>query len=205
MVIAATERKLLSHASIGMALLDPIVWIDCEMTGLDPERDVLLEIACIVTSGDVERVVVEGPNLVLKASEQALSSMSDFVRNMHEKSGLLESVRQAQLAASEAEKVILDFLRAVGVGPQTAPLAGNSVHADRLFLARQMPALNAYLHYRIIDVSTIKELCRRWYPRVFVRAPAKRQGHRALDDIRESISELAFYKQHIFRLATEIV
>lgn len=182
-----------------MVLVDPIVWIDCEMTGLDPERDVLLEIACIVTSGDLESVIVEGPSLVLRAPERVLSSMSDQVREMHQRSGLLEKAQRTQVTSLDAEAKILDFLRAVGVGSQIAPLAGNSVHVDRQFLARQMPRLESYLHYRIIDVSTVKELCRRWYPAIFARAPAKRQGHRALDDIRESISELAFYRENIFR------
>ncbi|BAM83280.1 probable oligoribonuclease, mitochondrial precursor [Cyanidioschyzon merolae strain 10D] len=186
-----------------MALVDPIVWIDCEMTGLDPEKDALLEVACIVTSGDLNTTVIEGPSFILQAPAAALAGMSDKVRAMHSNSGLIDEVYQATLSAESAELKILEFLEAVGVGPQVAPLAGNSVHVDRRFLARYMPKLDAYLHYRIIDVSTVKELCRRWYPNVFSRAPAKQGAHRALDDIRESISELVFYRENVFRFPND--
>lgn len=181
------------------ALAEPLVWVDLEMTGLDADRDVILEIAVIVTDGRLERLV-EGPDLVLGADEGAIGRMEEVVVEMHQLSGLTEAVRASRLELAAAEAQVLDFIRANVPEPRTAPLAGNSIHADRAFLRRYMPTLEGYLHYRNVDVSTIKELARRWYPpEVLEGAPAKSGGHRALADIRESIEELRHYRKVVFR------
>lgn len=174
----------------------PLVWIDLEMTGLDPETDAILEIAAIVTDGRLDEVA-EGPDLVIHADEAALQGMVDVVREMHESSGLTEAVRRSKTTVREAERRVLDFVRAYVPEPGTAPLAGNSVHADRAFLRRHMPDLASWLHYRNVDVSTLKELVRRWYPGV--ELPDKGSAHRALADIRESIEELRHYRSQIFK------
>ena len=179
------------------ALKDPLVWVDLEMTGLNPDRHVIVEIAVIVTDGALEHVV-EGPDLVLAADETALACMDRLVVEMHTGSGLLAEVRRSTLGVAEAEGEVLDFVRAY-VPERAAPLAGNSIHSDRAFLARHMPKLHAWLHYRNVDVSTIKELARRWYPEAYAAAPTKARGHRALADIRESIGELRHYRSTIFR------
>ena len=175
----------------------PLVWIDLEMTGLDPEVDVILEIAVIVTDGSLDQIV-EGPDLVLQADEEALERMAPVVREMHGLSGLTDAVRQSELTIAEAEKAVLEFVTAQVSEPGLAPLAGNSVHTDRAFLRRFMPDLEAWFHYRNVDVSTIKELARRWYPEALENAPEKGGGHRALADIRESIEELKFYRETVF-------
>ncbi|MGH8886595.1 MAG: oligoribonuclease [Egibacteraceae bacterium] len=177
---------------------DPLVWIDLEMTGLDPVQHVILEVAVIVSDGALEHVV-EGPDLVIAASEDALAAMIPLVAEMHATSGLLDTVRRSGVTLAEAEAQVLGFVRAHVPEPQVAPLAGNSVHADRAFLARWMPALNGWLHYRNVDVSTVKELARRWYPDAYASAPKKAKGHRALADIRESIAELRHYRATIFK------
>jgi oligoribonuclease len=177
---------------------DPLVWIDLEMTGLDPTRHVILEIAAMVSDGALEQVV-QGPDLVLAASEDTLAVMEPFVAEMHAASGLLDAVRRARLDLAEAEAQILDFVRACVPSSRVAPLAGNSVHADRAFLLRHMPTLEGWLHYRNVDVSTVKELARRWYPDAYASAPEKAKGHRALADIRESIAELRYYRATIFK------
>ncbi|MGI8574912.1 MAG: oligoribonuclease [Egibacteraceae bacterium] len=176
----------------------PLVWIDLEMTGLDPEREVVVELAVIVTDGDL-RVIEEGPDLVVAAPEEALERMDPFVRDMHTKSGLLDEIRASRISLEEAEREVLAFVRRHVPEARTAPLAGNSVHADRLFMRRYLRALDAHLHYRIVDVSTVKELARRWYPETFAAAPPKAEGHRALADIRESIAELRWYRERLFR------
>lgn len=176
----------------------PLVWIDLEMTGLDPEREVVVELAVIVTDGDL-RVIEEGPDLVVAAPEEALERMDPFVRDMHTKSGLLDEIRASRISLEEAEREVLAFVRRHVPEARTAPLAGNSVHADRLFMRRYLQALDAHLHYRIVDVSTVKELARRWYPETFAAAPPKAEGHRALADIRESIAELRWYRERLFR------
>jgi oligoribonuclease len=180
-----------------MAMNQPLVWIDLEMTGLDPDRDVILEIACIVTDGSLEEEI-EGPNLVLHAADDQLTGMLPIVTEMHTKSGLIEDIPKSTVTAAMAERAVLEFIAEHVPEPFTAPLAGNSVHADRAFLRRYMPALDDYLHYRIVDVSTIKELARRWYPEVVEQAPKKRGGHRAMADIRESINELRYFRTTIF-------
>jgi oligoribonuclease len=176
----------------------PLVWVDLEMTGLDPERDVILEIAVIVTDGQLA-VLEEGPDLVLAQPEEALAGMRPVVAEMHAKSGLDAAVRTATTSLAQAEEQALAFVRRHVPEPRSAPLAGNSIATDRAFLRRWMPALEAHLHYRNVDVSTVKELARRWYPEAKKAAPEKGGGHRALADIRESIDELRFYRGAIFR------
>jgi oligoribonuclease len=176
---------------------DRLVWIDCEMTGLDLGRDALIEIAALVTDGDL-RVLGEGVDLVIHADEPLLAGMPDVVRDMHARSGLTEEVRRSSVTLREAEERVLAYIREHVPDPRTAPLAGNSIATDRGFLTRDMPELDAHLHYRMVDVSSIKELCRRWFPRVFYAKPEKGLAHRALADIRESIRELDYYRRTLF-------
>lgn len=180
-----------------MPIEQPLVWIDLEMTGLDPETDVIVEIATIVTDGWLERVEL-GPDLVVSAPADALARMDATVRTMHTSSGLVEAIKATRRTARQAEQLTLEFVRALVPQPATAPLAGNSVHADRMFLRRYMPELEAHLHYRNVDVSTLKELARRWRPALLDGAPKKREQHRALEDITESIAELRFYRDALF-------
>ena len=174
-----------------------MVWIDCEMTGLDLEKDALIEVAVLVTDGQLN-VLDEGLDLLIKTSDEQLAVMGDYVRDMHTKSGLLVELQSAELTMCEAEKLILDYVKQHVPQSCNAPLAGNSIGTDRGFLARDMPKLNNYLHYRNVDVSSIKELCRRWYPQVTDNAPLKLGGHRALADIQESIEELRYFREAIF-------
>ena len=167
------------------------------MTGLDLRNDALIEIAALVTDGDL-RVLGEGIDLVIHADDAALSGMPDVVREMHARSGLTEEVRSSAVTVREAEERVLAYVREHVPEPRTAPLAGNSIATDRGFLARDMPELDAHLHYRMVDVSSIKELCRRWFPRVFYAKPEKGMAHRALADIRESIRELDYYRKTLF-------
>jgi oligoribonuclease len=176
---------------------DRLVWIDCEMTGLDLGRDALIEIAVLVTDGDLT-VLGDGVDLVIHADETALAGMPEIVREMHERSGLTDAVRASTVTIAEAEQLALDYVRKHVPDPRSAPLAGNSIATDRAFLARDMPELDAHLHYRMVDVSSIKELCRRWYPRVFYAKPEKGLAHRALADIEESIRELDYYRHTLF-------
>lgn len=176
-----------------MTMEQPLVWIDLEMTGLDPDTDVIVEIATVVTDGTLE-AVEQGPDLVVGAPAAALKAMPDVVRRMHTASGLLDEVAATDRTVAAAEQATLSFVRTHVPGPSSAPLAGSSVHADRMFLRRYMPTLEAYLHYRNVDVSTLKELARRWQPAVLDAAPAKQDRHRALDDILESIAELRHYR-----------
>jgi oligoribonuclease len=176
---------------------DLLVWIDCEMTGLDLGKDALIEVAALVTDPDLN-VLGDGVDLVIHADDEALGGMPDVVRDMHEKSGLTEEVRKSVVTVAEAEDRVLEYVTSFVKDPRTAPLCGNSIATDRGFLARDMPRLDAHLHYRMIDVSSIKELCRRWYPRVYFGQPAKGLAHRALADIRESIRELEYYRRAIF-------
>ena len=178
-------------------MADLLVWIDCEMTGLDLGKDKLIEVAALVTDGDL-RVLGEGVDLVIHADDAALESMPDVVRDMHAKSGLTEEVRRSTVTMAEAEEAVLAYVKKFVTNPRSAPLCGNSIATDRGFLARDMPALDSYLHYRMIDVSSIKELARRWYPRVYFGQPAKGLAHRALADIRESIRELEYYRRTVF-------
>lgn len=172
------------------------MWIDCEMTGLDPATDELVEIAVIVTDGDLAPVGA-GLDLVIKPSPESLAQMNDFVREMHAASGLLDVLDEG-VSLAEAESQVLDYIKQYVPEPGTAQLAGNSVNQDKLFLQAYMPAITEHLHYRIVDVSSVKELARRWYPRVHGCAPAKGGTHRALDDIIESIRELEYYRRSLF-------
>ena len=174
-----------------------MVWIDCEMTGLDLRHDALIEVAALVTDPDLN-VLGEGVDVVIKADNELLDGMVDVVREMHEKSGLTDAVRASTASLGDAEELILEYITEHVPDPRTAPLCGNSIATDRGFLARDMPRLDDHLHYRMIDVSSIKELCRRWYPRVYFGQPAKGLAHRALADIRESIRELEYYRRTIF-------
>jgi oligoribonuclease len=172
------------------------VWIDCEMTGLDLRHDALVEVAALVTDFDLN-VLGEGVDLVVKPPAQALEQMGDYVRAMHRASGLLDALEDG-IALEEAEAQVLAYVREQCGPASRPPLAGNTVATDRAFIARDMPALEAFLHYRIVDVSSIKELARRWYPRAYYAAPAKRGNHRALADIQESIEELRYYRETVF-------
>jgi oligoribonuclease len=176
---------------------DRLVWIDCEMTGLDLRNDALIEIAVLVTDGELT-VLGEGVDIVIHADDAALDAMPDVVREMHARSGLTEEVRRSTVTVAEAQDRALEYIRSFVPDPRTAPLAGNSIATDRGFLARDMPELDAYLHYRMVDVSSVKELCRRWFPRVFYAKPEKGMAHRALADIYESIRELDYYRHTLF-------
>ncbi len=180
-----------------MGLSQPLVWIDLEMTGLDPDTEVIVEIATIVTDGSLEHVE-QGPDLVIGAPEAALAGMVDVVRRMHTRSGLLDEIRASDRTVQQAEEETLAFVRDLVPNPSAAPLAGNSVHADRMFLRRYMPTLEAHVHYRNVDVSTFKEVARRWRPQLLDDAPEKSERHRALDDILESIAELRYYRDRLF-------
>ncbi|GAB7143726.1 oligoribonuclease [Mycobacterium riyadhense] len=176
---------------------DELVWIDCEMTGLDLGTDKLIEIAVLVTDADLN-ILGDGVDVVIHADDAALSSMIDVVAEMHSRSGLTAEVRASTVDIATAETMVLDYVNEHVKLPKTAPLAGNSIATDRSFIARDMPTLDSFLHYRMIDVSSIKELCRRWYPRIYFGQPPKGLAHRALADIHESIRELQFYRRTAF-------
>ncbi len=175
---------------------DRLVWIDCEMTGLDLGADALIEVAALVTDFELN-VLGEGIDVIIKPSPEALDQMIDFVRSMHEKSGLLEEL-DAGTTLADAEEQVLAYIKEHCPDGSRPPLAGNTVATDRAFLARDMQALESFLHYRIVDVSSIKELSRRWFPRAYFSAPTKRGNHRALADIQESIEELRYYREAVF-------
>lgn len=174
---------------------DNLVWIDCEMTGLNVERDCLVEVAVVITNSELE-ILDEGLNLVIKPRPESWANMNDFVRNMHTESGLINDVENG-LELADAEQLILDYVKQYVPEARQAPLAGNSIGTDRMFLNRYMPELDQHLHYRNIDVSSIKELTRRWYPRAYFQLPKKEGGHRALADILESITELRYYRNTV--------
>ena len=175
---------------------DRLVWIDCEMTGLDIERDALIEIACLVTDAELN-VLDDGVDLIIKPPAEAVDQMTDVVREMHTTSGLLADLGGG-VTLAEAQDVVLGYVKQHISEPRKVPLCGNSIATDRWFIARDMPELDAYLHYRMVDVSSIKELVRRWYPRAYFASPAKHGGHRALADIRESVQELRYYREAVF-------
>jgi oligoribonuclease len=175
---------------------DRMVWIDCEMTGLELGRDALVEVAVLVTDSDLN-ILGDGIDVVIKPPPEALDGMPDVVREMHTKSGLLDELDKGTTLLDAQERV-LAYVKEHVPTARKAPLAGNSVYVDRGFLNRDMPALDEYLHYRLVDVSSIKELVRRWFPRVYFNSPGKHGGHRALADIRESIEELRFYREAVF-------
>ena len=175
---------------------DRLVWIDCEMTGLDLGADALIEVAALVTDFELN-VLGEGIDVIIKPSQESLDQMVDFVRSMHEKSGLLDEL-DGGMTLADAEEQVLAYIHEHCAEGSRPPLAGNTVATDRAFLARDMQALESFLHYRIVDVSSIKELSRRWYPRAYFAAPTKRGNHRALADIQESIEELRYYREAVF-------
>ena len=175
-----------------------LVWMDLEMTGLDPTRNTIVEIATLVTDDDLE-VIAEGPDLVVHQDADALALMEPVVRDMHTRSGLLAAIEASTVTLEDAGAQTLAFIKEHVPVARTVPLAGNSIGTDRRFLAAYLPEIEDWLHYRCIDVSTIKELAKRWYPDVLASAPDKRGGHRALDDIRESVAELKHYRSTVFR------
>ena len=175
--------------------MDRLVWIDCEMTGLDTVNDALIEVACLVTDAELN-VLGDGVSVVIRPTDAARDAMGDFVRNMHTTSGLLDDL-DGGLTMEDAQALLIDYVRQYVPVAGKAPLAGNTVGMDKMFLERDMPDLMAHLHYRVVDVSSLKELVRRWYPRVFFNAPAKTGGHRALGDIEDSIRELRYYRETV--------
>jgi oligoribonuclease len=174
-----------------------LVWMDLEMTGLEPETDVIVEIATLITDDDLN-IIAEGPDLVIHQSDEVLARMNQIVVDMHTKSGLLEAIKSSTITLEEAGAATLEFIRQHIPEARTIPLCGNSIGTDRRFLAKYLPEIENYLHYRSVDVSTIKELARRWYPKLGSDRPNKGGTHRALDDIRASVNELAFYREHVF-------
>ncbi len=180
---------------------DPLVWLDLEMTGLDVEQHTIVEIACIVTDSDLN-ALDDGIDIVVYQDADTMSRMDDFVRKMHTKSNLLPTISASEVSLAVAQTRTLDYVRTHVPAPGVAPLCGNSIGTDRRFLDRYMHELDTYLHYRSIDVSSLKELCRRWYPEIYSKRPGKSEQHRALDDIRESIEELRFYREQLFIPAT---
>lgn len=175
-----------------------LVWMDLEMTGLDPARDHIVEIATLVTDDDLN-VVAEGPDLVVHQPPEVLALMDDVVRDMHTRSGLLPAIAASTISLTEAGERTLAFIKQWVPEPRSVPLCGSSIGMDRRFLAAHLPAIEDYLHYRSIDVSSVKELVRRWYPEVQAARPQKQNSHRALDDIRESVAELRYYRDHVFK------
>ncbi|WP_425303612.1 oligoribonuclease [Nocardia wallacei] len=174
-----------------------MVWMDCEMTGLRLDSDKLIEVAALVTDSDLN-ILGEGVDIVIHADDTALAAMPPVVQEMHARSGLTDEVRRSTVTMAEAERQVLDYVKEYVPAPRTVPLAGNSIATDRGFIARDMPELDAHLHYRMVDVSSIKELCRRWYPRIYFGQPEKGLTHRALADIQESIRELEYYRRTAF-------
>jgi oligoribonuclease len=179
-------------------MIDRLVWIDLEMTGLDPEHDVVLEVAALITDSELQPVG-EGVDIVVSQPASAMEGMADVVRDMHQRSGLTEAVLASSVSLAEAEAAVLALVKAEVPEPRTVPLCGNSIATDRTFIVRHMPDLEAWLHYRMIDVSSIKELARRWYPKAYYGAPVKAGGHRALADVKESVEELRYYRSAIFQ------
>jgi len=179
-----------------MNLPEYLVWIDCEMTGLNPDTECLVEIAAVITDTELN-VMDEGIDLVIKPRAGTVEAMGDYVRKMHTDSGLINEFKDG-LELEDAEAQVLEYIKKYIPSPKTSPLAGNTIGTDRLFISKYMPALDAHLHYRNIDVSTIKELAKRWYPRAYFQAPKKDGGHRALADILESIEELKYYRKSVF-------
>ncbi|XP_071316714.1 small fragment nuclease [Trachinotus anak] len=195
--IQVSRRINMSSTSMSQRM----VWVDLEMTGLDIEKDQIIEMACIITDSDLN-ILAQGPNLIINQPDELLEGMSEWCKEHHGKSGLTQAVRDSKITLEQAEYEFLSFVRQ-HTPPGQCPLAGNSVHADKRFLDKHMPQFMYHLHYRIIDVSTIKEICRRWFPEEYKMVPQKKASHRALDDIRESIKELQYYRANIFKASTE--
>ncbi len=175
-----------------------LIWLDLEMTGLDVENDVIVEIAVLATDLEL-RELDEGIDIVVSAPDEKLDSMNETVTKMHEKSGLTEAIKASDVDLDDAGRQALEYVKRHAPEPRTVPLCGNSIGVDRRFLHRYLPDLDEHLHYRSIDVSSVKELCRRWYPDAYKHRPPKQAGHRALADVRESIAELAYYREAVFR------
>jgi len=174
---------------------DNLVWIDCEMTGLNLEKDTLVEVAVVITNSELE-IMDEGIDVVIKPADQSLENMSDFVRQMHTDSGLIDELENG-VSLEAAQQIVIEYIKQFVPNAKEAPLAGNSIGTDRMFIQKYMPEVDAHLHYRNVDVSSIKELARRWYPRVYFQLPKKAGGHRALADILESITELRYYRESV--------
>lgn len=181
----------------GVAVDGVLVWMDLEMTGLDPTSDLIVEIATLVTDAELN-IVAEGPDLVVNVPDAALEGMSDVVKAMHAKSGLTDQIRTSTITLEDAGAATLEFIRTHAPLPRTAPLCGNSIGTDRRFLLRYLPEIEEHLHYRCVDVSTVKELTQRWYPEAFAARPDKSGGHRALGDILDSVAELRYYRSTVF-------
>ncbi|XP_037336945.1 small fragment nuclease isoform X1 [Pungitius pungitius] len=186
---------------LSVAVSQRMVWVDLEMTGLDIEKDQIIEMACIVTDSDLN-ILAEGPNLIINQPKKLLDGMSEWCKEHHGKSGLTQAVQDSNITLEQAQYEFLSFIRQHTPAGQ-CPLAGNSVHADKRFLDKYMPQFMDHLHYRIVDVSTIKELCRRWFPEEFKMVPHKKAAHRALDDIHESIKELQYYRANVFKASED--
>ena len=182
-------------------LLGVLVWMDLEMTGLDPATEVIVEIATLITDDELN-IVAEGPDLVIHQPEPVLKAMDPFVVEMHTTSGLLTAIRESTVSLEQAGAATLEFIKQHIAEPRTIPLCGNSIGTDRRFLAKYLPEIENFLHYRSVDVSTIKELAKRWYPGLEISRPTKSVAHRALDDVRESIRELKFYRENVFKEIT---
>ncbi|XP_062617528.1 oligoribonuclease, mitochondrial-like [Saccostrea cucullata] len=192
---SASQPSAAKH--IKMSEKNNIVWVDLEMSGLDVNTEHILEMACIVTDSDLN-IIAESPDIIIHQPDTVLNNMGEWCTKQHGESGLTESVRNSKIDLKSAENVMVEFIKP-HIVPSSCPLAGNSVHCDKDFLQKYMPVFMKQLHYRIIDVSTIKELCRRWYPGELEGAPKKKLTHRALDDIRESIEELKYYRKSVFK------
>ncbi|EAR90411.1 oligoribonuclease (macronuclear) [Tetrahymena thermophila SB210] len=181
-------------------LKDPLLWCDCEMTGLNfLNNDQIIEIATLLTDGELTQVI-KGPELIIQAPKELLESMDEWCTNTHKGSGLYDKVLKSEVTLQMAEEQVIKFLKDNGIEQKEALLAGNSIHADMKFIQKQMPNLYNFLHYRLVDVSTVKELTKRWNPEILKKAPVKKGGHRALDDILESIEELKFYRKEVFKI-----
>jgi oligoribonuclease len=179
-----------------------LAWMDLEMTGLDAGSDAIVEIATLITDDELN-IVAEGPDLVIHQSEEVLASMDDVVRRMHTSSGLIEEIRSSEITLTDAGAATMEFLKAHIDKPRTVPLCGNSIGMDRRFLAVHLSEIEEFLHYRSVDVSTIKELARRWYPAELAGLEKKSSAHRAMDDIKESVAELRYWREHVFRRAPD--
>jgi len=197
---SASYRTGVSHLhAMSRELKDPMVWVDLEMTGLDVfHDDTILEMACVVTDGELN-TVIEGPDLCIYHTEEQLAKMDGWCQKHHRESGLVDRVQKSSYSVQKVQSIMLDFIKEHVPTARTAPLAGNSVYNDKMFLMKFMPKFTNHLHYRLVDVSSVKELCRRWYPTSYASAPAKQGTHRALTDIRESIEELKYYRSSIFK------
>ncbi|XP_003387775.2 PREDICTED: oligoribonuclease, mitochondrial-like [Amphimedon queenslandica] len=186
-----------SNSNYISKMSDKMIWVDLEMTGLDINKCTILEMACIVTDGNL-KVIAEGPDVCVHHPESVLTSMEEWSQDHHEKTGLIKSCRESRYSMRDVEIMMLDFVKE-HTSQGSCPLAGNSIYCDKMFLIKYMPEFTSYLHYRIVDVSSIKELCRRWYVKDYDLAPKKQNSHRALEDIKESIEELKYYKNKIFK------